>query len=294
MLQEALGKTWLEVALNGRLARGRQPGMPMSASRLIEEGIACVNAGAAIVNVQAFDERSGEPVDDADVYARIIEGIRGEVDAIVYPSAPANAEAAPPRFAFIEQLAGRGLLEWLAVEPGSANVAHYDNLREDRAGFLQASPEEHVRHALGLARKANLHPSYSILEPGFIRLGATLHWRESCPAPVYRFMFSGGYTFGFPPEDYGLTAFLKLLDQAAPGARWMAAGLDADLLPMIPRVLVEGGHVRVGLGDAPFGCESGNVQLAESAAAAIMRSGGQLALARDVRIAIAPEAYESA
>jgi uncharacterized protein (DUF849 family) len=294
MLREAMEKTWLEVSLNGRLPRGRQPGMPVSASRLIEDGIACVKAGAAIVNVQAFDERSGEPVDDAELYARIIEGIRGKVDAIVYPAAPATGESAQARFAFVERLGGRGLLEWIAVEPGSVNVAHYDGLREDRAGVMQANPEQHVRHALGLARRLNLHPSHSILEPGFIRLGATLHWRESCPAPVYRLTFSSGYTFGFPPEDYGLTALLKLLDQAAPGARWMAAGLDADLLPMIPRVLVEGGHVRAGLGDAPFGCESGNMQLVETAAAAITRSGGQLALARDVRIAIAPEAYETA
>lgn len=126
-----------------------------------------------------------------------------------------------------------------------------------------------------------------------MRFGATLHWRESCPAPVYRFMFSSGFTFSFPPEDYALTAYLKLLDQVAPGAQWMVAGLDVDVLPLISRTLIEGGHVRVGLEDAPFGCEKSNMQLVEAAASAIANAGGELAKAADVRMAIAPEKYEA-
>lgn len=301
MLEQALQKTWIEAALNGPLSLARQPNMPRSVDALVEQGIDCAKAGAAIIHVQAYDEVTGNPSDDAEIYARIIGGIRNKVDAIVYPAAAAAGPAreaeirtAEQRFAHVEQLAGRGLLEWAAIDPGSADFAHYDDLRDDKAGFVCINPEEHIRHALRLARRLQIHPSYSIYEPGFIRLGATLHWRESSPAPVYRFMFSRGFTFSFPPEDYGLTAYLKLLDQAAPGARWMVAGRDVDVLPMIPRALVEGGHVRVGLGDAPFGSESVNVQLVEQAAGVIAKSGGEVAGAADVRMAIAPEAYEPA
>ena len=96
-------------------------------------------------------------------------------------------------------------------------------------------------------------------------------------------MFSSGYTFGFPPDDYGLTAYLTLMDQVAPGAQWMIGGLSVDVLPMIPRAVMEGGHVRVGLEDAPLGSERTNLQWVEAATKAIDNAGGELATAADVR-----------
>jgi uncharacterized protein (DUF849 family) len=145
------------------------------------------------------------------------------------------------------------------------------------------NPEEHIRHGLDLARQYRFHPAYAIYEPGFLRLGATLYWRCSSPVPIYRFMFSSGFTFGFPPDDYGLTAYLTLMDQVAPGAQWMVGGLSVDVLPMIPRVVMEGGHVRVGLEDAPFDSERSNVQWVQAAVKAIDNSGGDLATAADAR-----------
>jgi 3-keto-5-aminohexanoate cleavage enzyme len=297
---EAAGqvKTWLEVALNGPWTRKHQPRIPVTVKEIVDEGITCVKAGAAIVHAHAYDEATGRQTQSPDVYASIIDGIRSKVDAIVYPTIPAAGLGAPPgeqtsqqRFAHVEELARRGLIEWAAIDPGSTNFSLYDDLREDRPGFVYLNPEEDVRHGLKLAMRYGFHPSYAIYEPGFVRLGATLHWRESCPAPVYRFMFSSGYTFSFPPEDYALTAYLKLLDQVAPGAQWMVAGLQVDVLPMIPRAVAEGGHVRVGLEDTSYGCELSNLQLVERAAQRIVAVGGDLATATEVRIAIAPEEH---
>lgn len=299
-MSDAVKKTWLEVALNGPWSRKRQPGIPVAIDEIVRQGVDCVKAGAAIVHVHAYDEASGRQKDDADLYARIIEGIHAKVDAIVYPTIPLPGVPGMPaiqtpsqRFAHVEELAKRGLIEWAAIDPGSVNFAHYDELREDKSGFVYVNTEEHVRHGLRLAMRHGYHPSYAIYEPGFARLGASLHWRESCPAPVYRFMFSGGFTFSFPPEDYGLTAYLKLLDQVAPGAQWMVAGLDVDIVSLIPRAVMEGGHVRVGLEDAPFGCEKTNVRLVEEAAQIIVNCGAELADATQVRVALAPEEHEA-
>ena len=60
--------TWLEVALNGPWSRGRQPLMPISVQAIVREGIACARAGAAIVHVHAYDERTGRQNDDVDLY----------------------------------------------------------------------------------------------------------------------------------------------------------------------------------------------------------------------------------
>ena len=58
VMHEALGKNWLEVALNGPWTRKRQPGIPVSVAEIVEQGIACVNAGASIVHVHAYDENT--------------------------------------------------------------------------------------------------------------------------------------------------------------------------------------------------------------------------------------------
>lgn len=283
-------KTWLEVALNGPWGKVRQPGIPTSVDEIIEQGVACARAGAAIIQVQAYDEATGQPHDDANLYDRIIRGIRSQADVIVYPAAmlaDAAAEKTPAdRFAVQEELAKRTLLEWAAVDPGSIDVAFYDDLREDRPGFAYVNPEAHLRYGLSVAARHRAHPSFGIYEPGFARMGATLHWRCSCPAPIYRFMFSSDYTFGFPPDDYGLTAYLNLLDQVAPGAKWMIAGLGADVLPLVPRAVAEGGQVRVGLGDAAFGCAHTNVDLVRAAAEVVGNCGGELATAAEVRAAL--------
>jgi 3-keto-5-aminohexanoate cleavage enzyme len=283
-------KTWLEVALNGPWGRRRQPRIPVAIQDIVDQAVACAEAGAAVIHAHAYDEASGKPKEDADIYSRIIEGIRGRADVIVYPTIPTPglgefpADAGPAqRFATMETLARRGLLEWAAVDPGSTNIALYDDLREDRPGFVYVNSEQEARHALGLAARYRFHPSYAIYEPGFLRLGATLHWRCSCPAPIYRFMFSSDYTFSFPPDDFGVTAYLSLLDRVAPGARWMVAGLGVDIRPLVPRAVAEGGHVRVGLEDASFGCEKSNLELTQEAARLIDDCGSELATAAEIR-----------
>src|SRR5262245_62424453 len=82
-------KVWIEVALNGAWSRRLQPGIPDTVETIIEQGIACARAGAAIVHTHAYDN-GGSQTFDWQVYARIIEGIRANVDGVlVYPSYPA-------------------------------------------------------------------------------------------------------------------------------------------------------------------------------------------------------------
>jgi len=114
-------------------------------------------------------------------------------------------------------------------------------------GLHLYQPEEHVRHGLALAARYGFHPAYAIYEPGFVRLGAALaRAARGAPQPVYRFMLSEGFTFGFPPAEYALDAYLRLLASEAPGAPWMVGGLAVDVLKLAPAAIARGGHVRVG------------------------------------------------
>jgi 3-keto-5-aminohexanoate cleavage enzyme len=283
--------TWLEVALNGPWTRAKQPLMPITVEEVIAEGLACIEAGAAIIHVHAYDPISGRQDDDWQTYARIIEGIRAKSDAIVYPTIPfpgglgdPNGMSAVQRFSHAEELAKRGLLECGVVDPGSTQIAGFEEIAGGETGFLYANPGDHIQQGLRLAAQYKFHPGYAIYEPGFTRLGAALHkTTPGCPVPIYRFMFSDGFAFGFPPQDWALQAHCKLLDHVAPQAPWMIAGLRVDIRSLIAPAVRAGGHVRVGLEDAPWQSQISNLDLTRQAIQEIEAAGGTPASPAQVR-----------
>ncbi|WP_425407257.1 3-keto-5-aminohexanoate cleavage protein [Hwanghaeella sp.] len=283
---------WLEVAINGPWSRDLQPLAPRSDDAIITDGIACAKAGASIIHLHIFDETGDRQVDDAGQYARIIRAIHEETGAIVYGTLPFHASSAErplsavERYAAVEEMAKDGVIEWSIVDPGSVNVSSFQGMKEGREGFVYLNPEDHIRRGLTLARDHGFTPSYAIYEPGFVRQGAALHAATpGAPQPVYRFMFSQAYSFGFPPEPYALDAYLQLLKNAAPGAPWMVAGLGVDITPMIGPAVKAGGHVRVGLEDAPMRDKRSNLDWIAIAVDEITKAGGRVAAPDEVRAA---------
>jgi 3-keto-5-aminohexanoate cleavage enzyme len=292
-------RVWLEAALNGPWLQERQPLIPVRTQDIVREGVACARAGAAIIHVHARDPQTGLQRDDADLYAAIIDGIREQVDVIVYPTLPLVGAAGhgagatvEGRFAAVEELGRRGLLEWTVVDPGSVNFLHKDDIVSGGNGFTYHNPGDHIRAGLECAARHGAHPSYACYEAGFVRTGARLH--AAVPGglmPIYRFMFSDGFTFGFPPKRYALDTYLRLLHDEARNAPWMVAGLAVDISPLIEVTTQLGGHVRVGLEDAPFGTTQTNVEWVESAARAITNAGATLTSAAEIRHALGPTAH---
>ncbi|MEX0923354.1 MAG: 3-keto-5-aminohexanoate cleavage protein [Rhodovibrionaceae bacterium] len=284
-------KIWMEVALNGPWTRERQPLMPVTVEEIVEEGVACARAGASILHVHAYDETTGRQNDDWNIYARIIEGIRANADVIVYPTLPlagspemSGADTPETRFAAVEELARRGLIECAVIDPGSVNFSHKDDRAAGREGFVYLNPESHLRYGLALAARHGIHPCYALYEPGFARLGAALAAEvEGLPQPIYRMFFSDDFAFGFPATRWALTAYHRLLSELVPEAPWMVAGLAVDIRPVIAAAVERGGHVRVGLEDAPWGTEMSNLAWLEEALETVRREGGEPATTEEVR-----------
>ena len=279
----ATDNVWIEVAVNGAFGRKLQPNIPISVAEVVADGVACVNAGASIVHVHPYDETTGKQNDDADTYARIIEGIKEQVDAIVYPTVTVGGPPAK-RYAPIEDLAKRGLLEWAAVDPGSVNLTLFDQVKNGQDGILYVNSEEYLRPAFGICAEYGIHPTYAVYEPGFVRHGKA--WADHLPhmpAPIYRLMFSNGFTFGFPPRDYGLDAYSHLLDELDPDAPRMIAGLLVDVMDLAERAMDQNYHIRVGLEDMPMGCDKTNLQLVEAAVKRVRAAGREPTTAVQVR-----------
>lgn len=251
-------KIWLEVALNGPWGREQQPGIPIKVEECIEQGVACAKSGAAIIHVHSYDQKGLEN-HDAEIYTKIIDGIQEQVDAIVYPSIPLMGKPGAPtmspedRFAHQDELGRDDLLEWAVVDPGSVNVSQFEDIEQDKPGFIYNNPEEHIREGLTVSARHGASPSYAIYEPGFVRLGAALEKRfQGISPPIYRFMFSEKFTFGYPPAKYALDSYLTLLEEETEDVSWMISGLGVDITQLIPETVNRGGNVRVGLEDAPW------------------------------------------
>lgn len=281
-------KVWIEVALNGAWSRRQQPLLPDSVDAIVAEGIACARAGASIIHTHAFE--GGTHTFDWQVYARIIEGIRAKVDVPVYPSypaMPAGGMTPAERFAHVEALAERGLIDFAVIDPGSVNFTLTTTTAQAKPAFTYLNPEEHVRYALDFAARKGFHAAFAIYEPGFTRAGAALARVAGVKPPIYRFMFSDKFAFGFPPRPYALAAHLALLEEEAGAAPWMIAGLAVDVRPLIAETVARGGHVRVGLEDAPMGTTMGNLAWVEDAVRLVREAGGEPASAAEMRAGLA-------
>ena len=288
-------KVWIEAALNGAWTRERQPAIPISVDEIIANGIAAAKAGAAIIHLHAYDVATGRQRDDYDIYAPIIEGIRSQVDAIVYPTLPitrsgyaGELRSAQERYVHLERLAQNGLAEWGVIDPGSAVFTRFDEVARGEAGYTYFNPDDHFREGMRIAADHGVRPSYAIYEAGCTRLGAaTAAAMPKVPTPVYRFMFAEEFCFGFPPRERYLDAHLALLEELAPGAPWMVAGLGVDIRPLIAPAVARGGHIRVGLEDRPWGVAETNRALVEEAVRLVRAAGGEPATAAEVRAACA-------
>jgi 3-keto-5-aminohexanoate cleavage enzyme len=284
-------KTWIEVALNGAWTRKFQPRIPVLAREVIEEGVACIKAGAAIIHAHTLDPATGRQNGDVDNCAAFMEGIRAQVDAIVYPTVTGKPDPSNPAWLWdpAVELAKRRILEWGFLDPGSVNFCRFDNSEAGMGGngvYVNTNPA--LEAAARLAAEYKFHPAYACYEAGFVRHGALLHRRNpAMPVPIYRIMLSSGMTFSFPPEPWAVEAYAKLLATCAPGSPWMVAGLAVDVLPLIPTVVALGGGVRVGLEDAPFGTARSNLDLVGAAVNAIQKAGSEPASTADVRVELA-------
>jgi uncharacterized protein (DUF849 family) len=203
--------------------------------------------------------------------------------------ADVNADIADPRvrFAHAEELAARGLIEFAFADPGCINFTQTTTTSKAEPAGTYLNPETNTRHALDLAARHGLHPDLAIYEPGFLRAGAALARAIGTKTPIYRLMFSETMAVGFPPRPYALAAYLALLDEEARGAPWMIAGVSADIRPLIGETVRRGGHIRVGLEDAPLGTRATNLEMVEEAIRMVRDLGAEPATPAEMRQALA-------
>jgi len=219
---------------------------------IVEQGIACVKAGAAIVHLHAYDEGEGRQTERSERVHAHHRRYPPKVDAIRLSDHPTTglkgqAGEQTPQHALPTSRNSRARYRVGRVDPGSTNFAHYDETARDKAGFVYLNPRPH-RHGLNLAMRYGFHPAYAIYEP-IPATPRSLALAQQCPRPI-TVSCSRAASPRFSPEDYGVTAYLNLPTRSR-RSKLEIAGLDVTC--SVDSACGDGRrHVRVGLEDAPW------------------------------------------
>lgn len=245
----------IEAAINGVKKQAVNPNIARTAEEVRVDALACLDAGAAIIHAHNFSIRwlGQEAVDD---YAAAWEPILGSrPDALWYATGVA-AETTEDRLAHHELLAAKGLIRMAYVDPGSTNTGWIgdDGLP---VGGTYVNTYTHIRAAFEQCERHHLAPAIAIYEPGWLSTTLAYHRAGRLPKGAMVKLYFGdewgllgrskGVSFGLPPTEHALRAYLDMLDGS--GLPWAVSVWGGDLMATpLARLAVElGGHLHVGL-----------------------------------------------
>ena len=276
----------IEAAINGIGKKARNPNIPRSHDELRADTLACLDAGASIIHAhnRSFRLTGQEAVDD---YLAVWEPILGErPDTLWYPTG-LLADDTETRLAHHETLTELGLLRIAYVDPGSTNTGYVDS-DGIPVGGTYVNTYEHIRAAFEQCARLQLGPSIAIYEPGWLSTTLAYHRAGHLPAGSMVKLYFGdqwgltarskGVSFGLPPTEAALLAYLDMLDGS--DLPWSVSAWGGDLLqtPVARLALERGGHLHVGLEEHyDPDRQPTNLELVEEAAALCGKAGRPIA-----------------
>lgn len=245
----------IEAAINGVRRQQQNPNVPRSSEEVIANTYASLDAGASIIHAHNRHIRllGQEAVDD---YVAAWATILGErPDTLWYPTGVV-AESTEIRLHHHELLADLGLLRIAYVDPGSTNTGWIgdDGLP---TGPTYLNSYDHIKAAFEQCERRALAPSIAIYEPGWLSTTLAYHRAGRLPAGAMIKLYFGdewglmarspGVSFGLPPTEHALLAYLDMLEGS--GLPWSVSVWGGDLMatPVARLALEHGGHLHVGL-----------------------------------------------
>lgn len=248
----------IEARINEYAMRAKNPHVPWSTQEIVEDAVQCREAGASIVHFHARTT-DGAPEHDYAAYAETITQIRDKTDVLIHPTlgAATNDVSAAQRIETVVRLAGDpGTRPDLApMDMGSANLDFYDpNNRRfytDNVIYKNSTATlQHFATAISGAQMKHYVVSWNI---GFTRQALAFMDIGLLPEPLFLLfvLTDGGLLAGHPGTAAGLDAHLAMLPRDRK-IEWAVCNHGGDLLPLTDKIIGDGGHVSIGLGDYAY------------------------------------------
>ncbi|MDF1832439.1 MAG: 3-keto-5-aminohexanoate cleavage protein [Porticoccaceae bacterium] len=250
-----MNKLIIEARINEYAGREHNPHVPWSPEEIAETATHCREAGASVVHFHARAD-DGSPAHDVALYADIIQRIKALSDILIHPTLGA--------FTHDGDTAARiqPILE-LAVDPqtcphfapldmGSVNIDAYDSatktFRSDEAVYINTTKT--LLHFAEQLSTTTVRPYASLWNVGFTRQFLAFIESGAIAEPAYASLIMTGDDLpaAHPGTDQGLDAHTAFIPKER-NIHWTAMNHGGDLLPLLPKIISEGGHISIGLGD---------------------------------------------
>ncbi len=242
-------KLIVTVAPTGSLPKKKNnPAVPITPQEIINEGVRCEAAGAAIFHLHVRNPVDESPSSDYELFAEAYHGLRRRTNLIIQISTGGRAGMD------FEQRARRLQLqpEMASLTTGSVNFP--DGVYENSPTLINSLAKE--------MKMLGIKPEMEIFDTSMISNALELKRQGLVDSPLH-FDFVMGLKGAIPATIENLVH----LRQQIPGdATWSVAGVGPSQLTMNFHAILMGGHARVGLEDNIYfrkGELATNVQLIE-------------------------------
>ena len=225
-------KLIITAAVTGSLpTRARTPHVPITPAEIVEAGVRCEQAGAAVIHVHARNPQDESPSTDVRLFEEIAHGLKARTNLIVQISTGGRAGMA------YESRSDRLELrpEMASLTTGSVNFPD---------SVYANSPELITRLATDMQR-LGIKPEMEIFDVSMIRNAVELAEKGLAETPLH-FDFVMGLKGAIPATIENL---VHLKTSIPAGATWTVAGIGPAQLVVNTHAILMGGHVRIGLED---------------------------------------------
>ncbi|MEQ8656656.1 MAG: 3-keto-5-aminohexanoate cleavage protein [Hyphomicrobiales bacterium] len=248
-------KIIIEARVNELATRRGNPHVPFLPNEIIADAKACYDEGAAIVHFHGR-KADGTPDHDADFYLETNAGIRAQSDILIHPTLGyvANDTDAKGRFAAIEQMmkSADTAPDFAPMDVGSVNVDWWnpEEGKYDTTELIYKNSTGTLMYFAERIRHYNLTPYLVSWNVGFTRQIEQFLKMGVLEAPAYVcFCMTDEIIFaGHPGTEAGLDAHTAFLPKEF-DCVWTAVSYKGDLFTLTEKVIREGGHISIGLGD---------------------------------------------
>ena len=211
------------------------PFVPITVDEIVEDAIKCVLAGASILHLHARD-KDGKPTYKADIFAKIIEGIRRECpNVIICVTTSGRTFNEFEKRSEVLGLDGFVKPDMASLTLGSLNFPTQASINEP-AMIMKLAEKMMIK---------GIKPELEIFDTGMVNTAKYL-CRKGYISPPFYFNIILGSIYSTQAKMSDLSYLVNLLPA---DTIWAGGGIGIFQLVVNMAAIIMGGHVRVGIED---------------------------------------------
>lgn len=238
--------------------------LPVTPAEIAEQGIAAVNAGAAILHLHARIPENGMPTGDPDVYAQFLPVLKQRTDAVINLTTGGSATMPVAE----RLLAARKFHpEMCSLNMGSINFAFFDVAKRIKSwkhewekdyvvnsdDYIFRNTFRDISYILETMKDAGTRFEHECYDVGHLYNLAHFVDRGLVEPPFFIQMIFG-ILGGIGPDLENLMFMKATADRlfGKDSFQWSVLAAGRHQMPFLTQAALMGGHVRVGLEDSLF------------------------------------------